>query len=121
LSGFCQTRFKRPDELLGPVARLYQSTEHPDHIEDPRDSSLVERVDVEPAPDQIGDDVRLKIGERQDEVPLQGEDLLDVRRCEGAHPRFLTASPRRAHEIAGDADDAVLLAEQIQRLDGFFR
>jgi len=28
---------------------------------------------------------------------------------------------RRAHRIAGDADDAVLLAEQVQRFDGLFR
>jgi hypothetical protein len=27
---------------------------------------------------------------------------------------------RRARNIAGDADDAVLLAEQVQRLDGLF-
>ena len=30
-----------------------------------------------------------------------------------AHPRLLAASLRRAHDIAGDADDAVLLAKQV--------
>ena len=50
----------------------------------------------------------------------QREDLRNVRRDEGRHPRLLAPDPRRPHRIAGDADDAVLLAEQIQRLDGLF-
>jgi hypothetical protein len=46
--------------------------------------------------------------------------LVDVRRREGAHAWLLAASLRRAHNITGDADDTVLHAEQVQRLDGFF-
>ena len=38
------------------------------------------------------------------------EDLVDIRRGEGADARLLAASPWRAHDIAGDPDDAVLLA-----------
>jgi len=77
-------------------------------------------VDVEPAADQIGDDVRLEIGECEDEVRPQREDLFDIRRGESADARLLTASLRWAHDIAGDADDALLLADQVQRLDGLF-
>jgi hypothetical protein len=60
------------------------------------------------------------IGECQDEIGLQGEDLVDIRRREGAHAWLLAASLWGTHDIAGDADDAVLLAEQIERLDGLF-
>ena len=74
-----------------------------------------------PTANEIGGNVGLQIGERQDQIGLQGEDLVDVRRREGAHARFLPASLRRAHNIAGDANDAVLLAQQVQRLDGLFR
>src|SRR5207302_5499170 len=64
--------------------------------------------------------VGLEIGERQDKIGLQGEDLVDVRRREGAHARFLTASLWWPRNIAGDGEDAVLLTQQIQRLDGLF-
>src|SRR6266850_863882 len=47
----------------------------------------------------------------------QRKDLVDVRRGEGTHPWFLAASLRRAHDIAGNADDAFLLAGQIQCLE----
>src|SRR3984893_13858652 len=47
----------------------------------------------------------------------QRKDLVDVCRGEGTHPWFLAASLRRAHDIAGNADDAFLLAGQIQCLE----
>ncbi len=39
-------------------------------------------------------------------------------RDEGGDARLLLAHPRRPHRIARDADDAALLAEKIERLDG---
>jgi len=48
-----------------------------------------------PAADQLGNDLGLEIGKGQDEVGLQCEDFVYVRRCEGAHARFLAASLRR--------------------------
>jgi hypothetical protein len=53
--------------LLGPFARIHHRAEHPNHIEDPCDASLIGRMDVETAANEIGGDVRLQIGERQDE------------------------------------------------------
>ena len=41
-------------------------------------------------------------------------------RDEGRHPRLLAPHPRRPHRIARHADDAALLAEQIERLHGLF-
>ena len=63
-------------------------------------------------------DVRLKIGERQNQIGLQRGDLGNIGRREGRDARLLAPRLRRPHHIAGDADDAILLAEQIQRLDG---
>ena len=53
-------------------------------------------------------------------IGLERQNLRNVRGDEGGNPRLLAADLRRPHRIAGDADDAVLLAEQIQRLDGLF-
>jgi hypothetical protein len=36
-------------------------------------------MDVEPPANEIHGNVGLEIGERQDEVGLQGEDLVDIR------------------------------------------
>ncbi len=69
---------------------------------------------------QVGCDLGLQIGEGEHEIGLERQDLWNVRGDEGRYPRFLAADLRRTHRIAGDADDAVLLAEQIQRLHGLF-
>jgi hypothetical protein len=68
---------------------------------------LIEGVDVERATNEIGGDVCSKIGERQDEIGSQRQDLVDVRRSERTHPRLFTARLRRAYGMAGDPDDAV--------------
>jgi hypothetical protein len=93
--------------------------QHPNHIKDPGDASLIERVDIQSTANEIGGNVGPEIGECQEEIRFQGEDLVDVRGREGARPRLLAASLRRAHGVTGDPDDAVPLAEQIQRFDGF--
>jgi hypothetical protein len=72
---------------------------------------LIEGMQVESATDKIGGDVCLEIGECHNKIGLQREDLVDVRRGEGANARLLTASLRRADNVAGDPDNAVLLAE----------
>ena len=45
---------------------------------------------------------------------LQLEDLVDLRAGEGADLRFFAARVRRAHGEAGDADDAIGLAQCVQ-------
>jgi hypothetical protein len=44
--------------------------------------------------------------------------ILSICRGESAHSRLLAASLRRAHGVAGNPDDAVLLAEQVEGLAG---
>jgi hypothetical protein len=65
--------------LPSPFARIDHRAQDPNHIEDPGDASLIEGMDVEPTANEIGDDIRLEIGEREDEIGLQGDDLIDVR------------------------------------------
>jgi hypothetical protein len=69
-------------------------------------------MDVQPPTNEIRGNVGLEIGEREDEIGLQGDDLIDVRSGEGAHPWLLAASLWRAYDVTGDADDAVLLASR---------
>jgi hypothetical protein len=84
------------------------------------DTSLIESVDIEPAANESSGDVRLEIGKRQDQIRTQSQDLVDIGRDEGADPRLFAASLRWAHRIAGDPDDPVLLAKQVERFDGLF-
>ena len=107
-------------QLIGALRRADDGAERADHRENARDIALVEDVDGDARAHQIGDDIRLQVGEGQHEIGLQRENFRDVRGDEGGNPRLLAADLRRPHRIAGDADDAVLLAEQIQRLDGLF-
>jgi hypothetical protein len=46
--------------------------------------------------------------------------LLSVGGGEGTHTRLFPAGLRRARHEAGDTDDAILLAEQVEGLDGLF-
>jgi hypothetical protein len=69
---------------------------------------------------EIGDDIRLQVGEGQHEVRFERQDFWNVRRDEGRYPRLLAPHLRRPHRLAGNTDDAVLFAKQIQRLDGLF-
>ena len=64
-----------------------------------------------PALDQRLRDVGLDIGEADREVGLEREDPVDLRAGESRDLRLLAPGARRPHREAGDADDALLLAE----------
>ena len=51
---------------------------------------------------------------------FERDDLLEVGRNERRDARLLAPHLRRPHRVARHADNAMLLAEEIQRLDGFF-
>ena len=106
--------------MIGALGRADDGAERADHRENARNVALVEDVDGDARAHQIGDDAGLQVGEGQHEIGLERQNFRDVRGDEGGNPRLLAADLRRPHRIAGDADDAVLLAEQIQRLDGLF-
>src|ERR1700676_2837443 len=115
----CQTLLIAGCELIGALRRIDQSPKGADHRQDAGDVALVEAVDRDAGTDQVGDDVRLQIRESQHQIRLQREDFRNVRRDERRNPRLLAPHLRRATPLARDPDDPVLLAEQIQRLDGF--
>jgi hypothetical protein len=54
------------------------------------------------------------------EIGLQRNDLRNVRRDKPGSARLLLPRLRRPHRVAGDADDAVLLAEEVEGLGGLF-
>ncbi len=116
----CETRFIAGRKLIGAIGGADQRTEGPDHRQNPGDVTLVEDVDGNARSNEVGNDAGLKIGKGEHQIRLQRQDLWNVCGDEGRHPRLLAAHLRRPHRIAGDADDAVLLTEQIQRLHGLF-
>ena len=77
-------------------------------------------MDRDAAPDQLGDDVGLQVGEGQDQVGLERQDLVDVRGNERGDPRLFPAHAGRPHRVTRYADDAAILAEEIERLHGLF-
>src|SRR6185437_16822546 len=101
-------------ERLGLLDGPDQRPERADHVEDARDIALVERVHRDVAPDQLGRYVGLQVREGQNEVRLERDDLLEVRRDEGRDARLLAPHARWPHRIARYAHNAVLLAEQIE-------
>jgi hypothetical protein len=115
-----EARFKALGKLIGALGGADHGAERADHREDARYVALVEDVDGDARAHQIGGDIRLQVGEGQHQIGLECENFRDIRGDEGGNPRLLAADLRRPHRIAGDADDAVLLAEQVQRFDGLF-
>ncbi len=108
-------------ELAGQRVRLRgladEGAQGADHGEDAGEVTLVEQVDGEAGAGEIGDDRALDVGEREHQIRFQRGDLPDVRRCEGRDARFFATHLGRADGIARDADDAVLLAEEVE---GFY-
>jgi hypothetical protein len=115
-----EARFKALGKLIGALGGADHGAERADHREDARYVALVEDVDGDARAHQIGGDIRLQVGEGQHQIGFERENFRDVRGDESGNPRLLAADLRRPHRIAGDADDAVLLAEQVQHFDGLF-
>ena len=72
-----------------------------------------------PRADELGGDVGLQIGEREDQVGRERLDLLEPRVDERRDARLLPRL-RRPHRVTGHADDPIAFAEQIQRLGRLF-
>ena len=112
-------RSKLRRERGGLFRHADDAAEHADHLQDLGDAALVEREDRVAALHELGRDVGLQIREREDEVGLERLDLVVARVEERRHLRLLPRL-RRPHRVAGDADDAIALAEQVERLGGLF-
>jgi hypothetical protein len=75
--------FQLCGKAVSAIGDADQRPEHAHHVEDFRNGALVEGMNGDALPDQRGDDVRLEIGETEDEVRPQIEDLRNIRRGEG--------------------------------------
>src|SRR5690606_8298213 len=113
-----EARFERACERLRFLRASDEGAERADHGEDAGEIALVEEVDGEPGAREFGDDRALDVGEGQDQIRLELQDARDGGREEGRDARLFLAHPRRADGITRDADDAVLLAEEVEGLYG---
>jgi hypothetical protein len=77
-SGIDQTGLKPGDKPVGPFARAHHRADRSDHVENAGDASLVEGMYAEPVPNEFGGDVCLEIGEAQDEIRAQRQDLVGI-------------------------------------------
>ena len=113
---FRDPRFQRARQRLGLVACADQRADRADHGKDAGKFALVEQMHGDASFGEVAHDVGLQVGESQHEIGLEGQDLVEACRGEGAHPR-LGAHLGRSHGVARDADDAILLAQQVESLD----
>src|SRR5262249_26230314 len=96
-----------------------QTAKHRDHLQDFGHAALVEDDDVHAPPRQLRAEVGLKIGKRENEVRFQRLDFVELRVDERGYFR-LEPGFRWANGIAGNADDPIALAEQVERLCRLF-
>jgi hypothetical protein len=76
-----------------------QSANGANHRENASNIALIESMDGNACTDQLCRDLRLEIGEGEDEVRLERADLRNVGRGEGRNPRLLAPDLRRPHGI----------------------
>src|ERR1700730_9166819 len=81
------------------IYRSDQSADGADHRENARDIALIESMDGNACADQLCRDLRLEIGEGEDEVRLERADLRNIGRGEGRNARLLAPDLRRPHGI----------------------
>src|ERR1700733_4965735 len=96
-----------------------QRAQRADHRQNPGNIALVEDMDRDAGADQFGDDIGLQIGEGENEVGLEIQNLRNIGGDKGGDTWLLAPDLRRSHGITGNANDSVLLAEQIKGLDRF--
>ena len=114
-----ESGFEVVRELLCLGLTADQAAEHPDHLENFGDRSLVERDHGNAAPDQFGGEVRLEIGEGEHEVGPKRLDLVEAGIDERRNLWFLPCF-RRPDGVARHADDSIALAEEVQGFGRLF-
>ena len=119
LANVVEALFERGDERGALLGNADDPGEHANHLQDLGDAALVEGEDRVAALDEVVGDVGLEIGEREDQIRFERLDLFVARVQERRDLRLLTRL-RRADGVAGDADDTIAFAEEIERFGGFF-
>ena len=91
--------FIAPGKLFRLICRSGQSADGTNHRENAGDIALIESMDGYASADQLCRDLRLEIGEGEDEIRLEREDLRNIGRSEGRNTRLLASDLRRPHRI----------------------
>ena len=120
LPNLVEAGFEPVSELLRVGLAPDEPAEHPDHLENFRDASLVERDDGDAAPYQLRGEIRLQIREGEDQVRFERHDLVELRAREG-RDSGLPPCLGRPDRVPGHADDAMTLSKEVERFSGFFR
>src|SRR5262249_19164163 len=82
--------------------------------------ALVERMDRDTGSDQLRRNRGLEVGERENQFGIEREDFRNIGRSEGRDSGLLAPDLRWPDSVAGDADNAMLLAEKIERFHRLF-
>ena len=82
--------------------------------------SLIKGMDVEPPANEIGNDICWRSENVRTRSGFRARILSMLAEVKAPHARLLAAGLRWAHDVTGDADNVVLLAEQIQGSGGLF-
>src|SRR3984893_11209663 len=91
--------FIAPGKPFRLIYRSDQSADGADHRENAGDIALIESMDGNACADQLCRDLRLEIGEGEDEVRLERADLRNIGRGEGRNARLLAPDLRWPHGI----------------------
>ena len=94
-----EASFVAPGKPFRLIYRSDQSADGADHRENASDIALIESMDGNACADQLCRDLRLEIGEGEDEVRLERADLRNIGRGEGRNARLLAPDLRRPHGI----------------------
>src|ERR1700730_2739734 len=94
-----EASFIAPGKPFRLVYRSDQSADGADHRKNAGDIALIESMDGNACADQLCRDLRLEIGEGEDEVRLERADLRNIGRGEGRNARLLAPDLRWPHGI----------------------
>src|SRR5882724_3308080 len=106
------------DQLARPSLAAEGPADQQHRMQDVVERALIRAQDRHACADQVAHDVALEVGEGQDQIGLEGEDLLEPERGEAADPSLLQRRLGPAGR-ARDPDDAVPGAQQEGDLGGF--
>src|ERR1700720_1268112 len=91
--------FVAPGKPFRLIYRSDQSANGADHRENASDIALIESMDGNACNDQLCRDLRLEIGEGEDDVRFKRADLRNIGRGEGRNAQLLAPDLRRSHGI----------------------
>ncbi|MNV47105.1 hypothetical protein D3C71_1389610 [compost metagenome] len=105
---------------IGTFGHAHQTTQTTDVIQNAGHAAMVGDPHFHTVAYQLRRDIGLDIGEANRQIRLQLQNLAHLGTGERADLGFVATRLRWAHGEAADADDAILLAQRVQRFSRFF-